>query len=310
MTDMSCVIAGIHFKNPVIMASGTFGFGREYADYYPTELLGGICGKGLTLHPKEGNPGIRVSETASGMLNSVGLENPGIPTFLEQEGPFWEQLNTVRIANLGGGCLEDYIKGAGLIQADENRRRKLGRSAVDMIELNISCPNVKEGGMAFGIQTEEAQKVVRAVRKVVSMPLIVKLSPGAEKLSEMATMCEVEGADAVSLINTISAMKIDIRLRKSVFRHGYAGLSGPAIKPIALRMVHQVSQAVNIPVIGIGGISSGEDMMEFIMAGAEAVQVGTAGFADLRAGERLINELNHFMVEEKILHLDEVRGIV
>lgn len=310
MTDLSCVIAGVTFKNPVMMASGTFGFGREYSQFYPIDTLGGICGKGLTLHPKEGNPGVRVWETASGMLNSVGLENPGVHAFLEQECPYWETLDTVRIANLGGGCLEDYIEGARLIQANEDNRRKDGRSAVDMIELNISCPNVKEGGMAFGIQTEEAQKVVRAVRREVTMPLIVKLSPGAERLTEMAYMCELEGADAVSLINTISAMKIDVRLRKSVFRHGYAGLSGPAIKPIALRMVHQVSHAVNIPVIGIGGISSGEDIMEFIMAGAAAVQVGTAGFADLRAGVRVINELESFMEAEKISQLDEVRGIV
>lgn len=310
MTDLSCVIAGVPFKNPVMMASGTFGFGREYSAFYPIDELGGICGKGLTLHPKEGNPGIRMWETASGMMNSVGLENPGVHAFLEQECPYWETLDTVRIANLGGGCLEDYTEGARLIQENENKRRKEGRSAVDMIELNISCPNVKEGGMAFGIQTEEARKVVRAVRREVSMPLIVKLSPGAEKLTEMAYMCEQEGADAVSLINTISAMKIDVRSRKSVFRHGYAGLSGPAIKPIALRMVHQVSHAVNIPVIGVGGISSGEDIMEFIMAGASAVQVGTAGFADLRAGVRLIRELETLMIEEKISHLDEVRGIV
>ncbi|MFC7680081.1 dihydroorotate dehydrogenase [Paenibacillus sp. GCM10028914] len=310
MIDTSCVIAGVHFKNPVIMASGTFGFGREYGKLYPVDILGGISGKGLTIQPKEGNSGIRVYETASGMMNSVGLENPGIQSFLDQECPFWETLNTVRIANLGGGCIEDYVEGARLIQKNEDERRKRGRSAVDMIELNISCPNVKEGGMAFGIQTQEAQKVVRAVRDVVTLPLIVKLSPGAERLTEMAYMCESEGADAVSLINTISAMKIDVRQRKSVFRHGYAGLSGPAIKPIALRMVHQVAKAVTIPVIGIGGISSGEDIMEFIMAGAATVQVGTAGFADLRAGERLIEELNRFMLDEKINHLDEVRGIV
>lgn len=310
MIDLNCEIAGVQFKNPLIMASGTFGFGREYAKLYPIDILGGISGKGLTLRPKEGNEGIRVYETASGMLNSVGLENPGISSFLEQECPFWETLNTVRIANLGGGCIEDYVEGARLIQTAEDERRQQGRVAVDMIELNISCPNVKEGGMAFGIQTEEARKVVRAVRNVVSMPLIVKLSPGAEKLTEMAYMCETEGADAVSLINTISAMKIDVRQRKSVFRHGYAGLSGPAIKPVALRMVHQVAQAVHIPVIGIGGISSGEDILEFIMAGATTVQVGTAGFADLHAGERLIDEFNQILLEEKIYHLDEVRGIV
>lgn len=310
MIDMRCEIAGITFRNPVVMASGTFGFGREYGKLYDINILGGLSGKGLTLHPKEGNNGVRVCETASGMLNSVGLENPGIQAFLDQECPFWETLNTVRIANLGGGCLEDYVTGAKLIQNDEDARRRSGRSAVDMIELNISCPNVKEGGMAFGIQTEAAQKVVRAVRNVVTMPLIVKLSPGAERLAEMAYMCETEGADAVSLINTISSMKIDVRKRRSVFDHGYAGLSGPAIKPIALRMVHQVAKAVNIPVIGMGGIASGEDIIEFIMAGATTVQVGTASFGDLRAGERIIEELTQFMNTEKINHLDEIRGIV
>ena len=310
MVNFSCHIAGVDFKNPIVAASGTFGFGREYSAYYPADLLGGICGKGLTLKPKHGNTGIRVMETASGMMNSVGLENPGVHRFLSEECPHWESLNTVRIANLGGGCLEDYIEVAHLIQESEDRRRMNGSRAVDMLELNISCPNVKEGGLAFGVRTEEARKVVRAVREVLSMPLIVKLSPGAENLSEMAFMCETEGADAVSLINTIPAMKIDVRHRRNPFEQGYAGLSGPAIKPIALRMVHQAAGAVNIPVIGIGGIQTAEDILEFIMAGAEVVQVGTAHFTDVMAGKRLIEEMEHLMRELHVEDLREVRGIV
>ena len=310
MIDLTCCIAGITFKNPVIMASGTFGFGREYEQFYPPGILGGICGKGVTLQPKEGNPGTRMAETAAGMMNSVGLENPGVSRFLKEECLFWETLDTVRICNLGGGSIEEYTEGARLIQADEDSRRRRGRSAVDMLELNISCPNVKEGGMAFGLQTDKARQVIRSVRSVVDMPLIIKLSPGAENLGEMAAMCEAEGADALSLINTISAMKIDVRQRKNVFQHGYAGLSGPAIKPIALRMVHQVCNAVNIPVIGIGGIATAEDVVEFIMAGAEAVQIGTANFADLRSGERIMEELIRFMKEENISSFKEIRGIV
>lgn len=310
MMDMSCNIAGVHFKNPVVMASGTFGFGKEYGNYYDLNLLGGISGKGLTLHPKEGNSGIRVYETASGLLNSVGLENPGIPMFLREECPRWEDLDTARIVNLGGNTLQDYVDGALLIEQDEAARRREGRSAIDMIELNISCPNVKAGGMAYGIKTETAREVVREIRAVTSLPLVVKLSPNAEDIVGMAVMCETEGADGISLVNTFSAMKIDIRNRRSVFDNLYAGLSGPAIKPIALRMVHQVSRAVSIPVMGMGGISSAEDIVEFIMAGAAVIQVGTFNFINLRAGKELIEGLEQFMTEQKVNSLDEIRGIL
>lgn len=310
MINMNANIAGVEFKNPIIMASGTFGFGREYGKLYDVSKLGGISGKGLTLHPKAGNPGTRVYETASGMLNSVGLENPGVAAFLEKECPFWETLDTARIVNLGGGTLEDYVLGAEMIQRDADERTTTGKTAVDMIELNISCPNVKEGGIAFGVKTDAAQEVVRAVRRATKLPLAVKLSPNAEDIAGMAQMCQEEGADAISLINTISGMKIDVRRRSSVFNNLYAGLSGPAIKPVALRMVHQVAQRVSIPVIGMGGITSATDIIEFIMAGATVIQVGTYNFMNLRAGSSLVDELEQFMIEEKIQSLDEIRGII
>lgn len=308
--DLSSTIAGVRFKNPVVMASGTFGFGKEYGSLYDIEKLGGISGKGLTLNPKPGNDGIRVFETASGMLNSVGLENPGVEAFLREECVRWEPLDLARIVNLGGNTVEDYVQGALLIEDDHQRRLREGRQAVDMIELNISCPNVKAGGMAYGIQTEVAREVVQQIRKSTNLPLVVKLSPNAEDIVGMAVMCEEEGADGVSLVNTFSAMKIDIFKRRSVFENLYAGLSGPAIKPIALRMVHQVSKAVSIPVMGMGGISSAEDIVEFIMAGATVTQIGTYNFVNLRAGEQLIQQLEQLLLQEKIYSLDEIRGIL
>ncbi|GGA25285.1 dihydroorotate dehydrogenase [Paenibacillus physcomitrellae] len=310
MIDTACRIADVVFKNPIVMASGTFGFGREYARYYDLSKLGGLSGKGLTLHPKEGNSGLRVWETSSGLLNSVGLENPGIERFLAEEAPFWEPLNTVRIVNLGGHSYAEYEEGAALLEAYSLRSRVRGQAAYDLIELNISCPNVKEGGMAYGIHTETAREVVKLVRRATTLPLVVKLSPNAHDLVGMAAMCEEEGADGLSLVNTFSAMKIDIRKRRSVFQNKYAGLSGPAIKPIALRMVHEVCQAISIPVMGMGGISSAEDVIEFIMAGAETVQIGTHNFVHLRAGEELAAGLEAFMRLEGIRSLAEIRGIV
>lgn len=310
IVDLSSTIAGVRFKNPVVMASGTFGFGKEYGSLYDIEKLGGISGKGLTLNPKPGNDGIRVFETASGMLNSVGLENPGVQAFLREECARWEALDLARIVNLGGNTMEDYVQGALLIEEDHQRRLRNGRKAVDMIELNISCPNVKAGGMAYGIQTEIAREVVQQIRKSTTLPLVVKLSPNAEDIVGMAVMCEEEGADGVSLVNTFSAMKIDIFKRRSVFENLYAGLSGPAIKPIALRMVHQVSKAVSIPVMGMGGISSAEDIVEFIMAGATVTQIGTYNFVNLRAGDQLIQQLEQLLTQEKIYSLDEIRGIL
>jgi dihydroorotate dehydrogenase (NAD+) catalytic subunit len=293
-------ICGINFKNPVIAASGTFGFGREYMDFYDTGRLGGVCTKGLTLNKKEGNDGIRIWETSSGILNSVGLQNPGVEAFVSEELPFMEKLHTVIIANLGGGSLEEYVKGTEL----------LSKSSVDFIELNISCPNVKHGGMAFGIKPREASAVVREVRKVCKKPLIVKLSPNAEDIVDMALSCEEAGADAISLVNTFKAMAIDIKKKRPVFDNVTAGLSGPAIKPIALRMVYEVSKAVEIPVIGIGGITTWQDVVEFIMAGAHAVQVGTANFISPFAPIEIIDGLNKYMESEGIESLEEIRGII
>ncbi|EPZ61302.1 dihydroorotate dehydrogenase family domain protein [[Clostridium] sordellii ATCC 9714] len=221
---MNVKFGNIEFKNPLIMASGTFGFGKEYAEIYDIDKLGGISSKGLTLEKRDGNKGIRVFETPSGMMNSVGLENPGVKGFIENELQFFKDIDTVRIANLGGGTLDDYIKGVEL----------LNDQPIDMIELNISCPNVKAGGMAFGIKNEVAREVVRAVRSKTKLPLIVKLSPNAEDIIGMAKVCEEEGADGISLVNTFKAMAIDINKKKPVFENVYAGLSGPAIKPIAL----------------------------------------------------------------------------
>ncbi|GIP19876.1 dihydroorotate dehydrogenase [Paenibacillus sp. J22TS3] len=310
MLDLSCTLAGVHLKNPLIMASGTFGFGKEYTRYYDISKLGGISGKGLTLNPKQGNSGLRIYETASGIMNSVGLENPGIPAFLANEANDWEKLDLVRIVNLGGDDIDQYVEGAKLIREDCRVRQARGARAVDMIELNISCPNVKQGGAAYGIKTRDAREVVQRVRDATSIPLLVKLSPDAEDLVGMAGMCEEEGADGITLINTISAMKIDVYARKSVFQSKYAGLSGPAVKPIALRMVHQVACQVNLPVIGAGGISCATDIVEFIMAGAAAVQVGTHNFIRPQAGEELLNGLIDFMNAEGICSLDEIRGIV
>ncbi|AUN15779.1 dihydroorotate dehydrogenase [Paraclostridium sordellii] len=300
MTNLNVKFGNIEFKNPLIMASGTFGFGKEYAEIYDIEKLGGISSKGLTLEKRDGNKGIRVFETPSGMMNSVGLENPGVKGFIENELQFFKDIDTVRIANLGGGTLDDYIKGVEL----------LNDQPIDMIELNISCPNVKAGGMAFGIKNEVAREVVRAVRSKTKLPLIVKLSPNAEDIIGMAKVCEEEGADGISLVNTFKAMAIDINKKKPVFENVYAGLSGPAIKPIALRMVHEVCKAVNIPVMGMGGITTWQDAIEFIMAGATCIQVGTANFINPRIGLDIIEGIKNYMEEEGINSLDEIRGII
>lgn len=262
-------LCGITLKNPVIAASGTFGFGAEYSQFFDVGLLGGICTKGLTLRPREGNRGCRVVETAAGMMNSVGLQNPGIPVFLERELPRMRSLGTVLIANLGGEDLDSYVEGARLLSA---------ANGIAMIELNISCPNVRQGGMAFGMDCQTAGTVVAAVRRVCTKPLMVKLSPNAPDITAVAQACEHAGADAISLVNTFQAMAIDLHTRQPVFDNVTAGLSGPAIKPIALRMVWDTVRAVHVPVVGMGGILTWEDAAEFLIAGATAVQVGTASF--------------------------------
>ena len=300
MADLRVNLCGFELKNPIIMASGTFGFGKEYGEIYDVGLLGGISSKGLTLIAKPGNEGMRVHETPSGMMNSVGLENPGVQGFIDRELDDFSKLDTCRIVNLRGGCDDDYVEGARLL-ADKD---------FDIVELNISCPNVKHGGMAFGIKSEVAREVVRSVRKATKKPLIVKLSPNAEDIVEMAKVCQEEGADGISLVNTFKAMAIDIHKRRPVFNNVTAGLSGPAIKPIALRMVYEVCQAVTIPVVGMGGIMTAEDVIEFIMAGATCIQIGTANFTNPRIGQDIIADLNRFMDENGIKSLDEIRGII
>jgi len=300
MNRLQTTINGVVFKNPIIAASGTFGFGREYHELYDVSVLGGISTKGLTLHPREGNSGIRVWETASGMMNSVGLQNPGVRKFITDELPFMKKLGNVILANLGGATIEDYIEGIEL----------LNHTAVDFIELNISCPNVKTGGMALGIKSEIAYEAVAACKAVCQKPLMVKLSPNAENIIEMAQACQKAGADSLSLVNTFKGLAIDIKNRKPVFDNLYAGVSGAAIKPIALRMVHEVCKNVSIPVVGMGGIYTVEDIVEFIMAGASAVQIGTVNFSHPLAGKELVEKLGNYFEQEGITSIEEIRGII
>lgn len=294
---LETTLCGVTLRNPVIAASGTFGFGAEYEQLFDITKLGGICTKGLTLRPREGNPGLRVWEASAGMMNSVGLQNPGIPGFLERELPRMRTLGTVVIANVGGGDLEEYVEGVRLLSSADG---------IDIIELNISCPNVREGGMAFGIKCDVAAGVVAAVRPVCSKPLMVKLSPNAEDITAMAVACERVGADAVSLVNTFKAMAVDIRNRRPVFTNVTAGLSGPCIRPIALRMVWEVAHAIHIPVVGMGGIATWQDALEFIMAGATAVQVGTATFVRPTAMLDIVDGLERYCIDE---HLDSITAV-
>lgn len=313
--DLSLTIAGVPFKNPLIAASGTFGYGREYSEVIDITQLGGICSKGLTLEAKPGNTGRRILETPSGLMNSIGLENPGIPYFIENELPQMLALGPVVIANLSGSTLNTYIEGA----------RLLDTSGVHMIELNISCPNVKAGGMAWGLDPKLAATVTRAVRKVTDKPLIVKLSPNALSLISVAQAVVNAGADALSLVNTFQGFALDITTGQPVFDNITAGLSGPAIKPIALRMIRDVLLGVPqcsperkyisssievelirkqkkgrfVPVIGLGGISSWQDAAEFLMTGASAVQIGTAIFANPGVIGDIVIGLEQFFLDKK-----------
>lgn len=296
--DLRVSFLGKELAGPVIGASGTFGFGAEYAGMIDLRKLGGVSSKGITLIPKYGNEGERLLETPSGLMNSIGLQNPGVEHFIQHELPVMERLGTSIWANLGGGSIEDYEKGAEL----------LNDTAVDFVELNISCPNVKQGGIAYGIKAESAKEVVSRVRSVCRKPLVVKLSPQAEDICQMAVACVEAGADALSLVNTFQACAIDLEKRRPVFDNVFAGLSGPAIRPIALRMVYQVCGAVNVPVVGLGGILTGRDALEFIMAGATAVQVGTSNFMDPTACERITDEIADWMQKNGVNSLEEIRG--
>ena len=295
---LKTVLNGVTLKNPVIAASGTFGFGQEYDQFFDISRLGGISSKGLTLEERFGNEGERVYETPSGLINSIGLQNPGVDAFIREDLPFLRQKDTAVIANLGGSTIESYLEGV----------EKLNETDVDMIELNISCPNVKHGGMALGIKCDIAYEAVKQVRAVCKKPLMVKLSPTAENIMEMALRCEEAGADSLSLVNTFQAMAIDIYKRKPVFNNVFAGLSGPAILPIALRMVYQVCGAVQIPVVGLGGISSWQDAAAFLMAGATAVQVGTANFVKPDICLDIINGLEQFLKDQGCRSVDEIIG--
>lgn len=298
--NMKVKIAGVEFKNPVLTASGTCGFGREYLSYYSPSELGGIMVKGLHIHPKEGNKTPRVAETPAGMLNAIGLQNPGVDFFIKNELPELKKYDTVVIANIYGSNIDEYVEVA----------RKLSAAEVDMLELNISCPNVKEGGIVFGTDESMVEKVTSEVKKASNKPLIVKLSPNVTDITKTALAAEAGGADALSMINTLIGMRIDIKTKRPVLKNNIGGLSGPAIKPVAVRMVWQAAQKVKIPIIGMGGISNADDALEFIMAGASAVAVGTASFANPYAAVEVISGLTKFCEKNEIANITDLRGSV
>lgn len=300
MSPLTTNFAGVIFKNPVVTASGTFGFGREYEDYYDLSLLGGLSSKGLTLEPRPGNTGQRLYETPAGLINSIGLENPGIDAFIEKEWPHLKEIDTVTIANVGGSDEDTYLRAI----------EKLNSLDLKLIELNISCPNVKCGGMAYGILPEMAADITGKVVEISTHPVMVKLSPNVSDIAGIAVACEEAGAAGISLINTLQAMAVDYKRKAIVFDNTYAGLSGPAVKPIALRMTHQVCQAVDIPVMAMGGISTWEDALEFIMVGATCIQVGTANFIDPLAAVKVVQGLEQYCSDEGLDNIDAVRGIL
>lgn len=300
MAKLGVNFLGIDFKNPIVTASGAYGYGREYESLYPLSRLGGISTKGTTIKVKDGNPPPRIAETPMGMLNSVGLQNGGIDKFLNYELPNLMTKDIRIIANIAGSTVEECAQLAS----------KLNGTAVDMIELNISCPNVKQGGAAFGTDAKIAGEVTRAVKDAAELPLMVKLSPNVTSITEIAKSVEANGADAVSLINTLLGMRIDISTRRPVIKNNVGGLSGPAVFPIAVRMVWQVSNAVKIPVCGMGGISTGEDAIEMMMAGASLLQVGAAIFNDAYAPVRIIDEMNEWCDKNGVKDINEIIGTV
>ena len=299
MADLRVKIGNLELKNPVMTASGTFGYGPEYADFVELSEIGGIIVKGTTLHPRQGNDYPRMAETASGMLNCVGLQNKGVDYFCEHIYPEIKDIDTNMIVNVSGSSPEDYAECAARIDALDK---------IPAIELNISCPNVKDGGMAFGVTCEGAASVVRAVRKSYHKTLIVKLSPNVTDITEIARAVEAEGADSVSLINTLMGMAIDIEKRKPMLSINTGGLSGPAVKPVALRMVWQVAKAVGIPVVGLGGICNANDAIEFMLAGASAIEIGTANFLDPQVTVKVKNGIYEWLDKHGCKSVTEIIG--
>lgn len=300
MADLSVNIAGVEFNNPIIAASGTIGFGHEYGELYPLSVFGGISCKGTTLKERPGNPPPRIAETPMGMLNAVGLQNPGVEHFINVELPWLKKQNTVVIANAAGSTQDDYCEICEI----------LSDSDVDMIELNISCPNVKEGGAQFGTSPESVEKITSAVRRHCTKPLIIKLSPNVADIAAVARAAESAGADAVSLINTLTGMRIDINTRRPIIKNVTGGMSGPAVFPVAVRMVYQVKKAVKIPVIGLGGISTWQDAVEMIMAGADAIQIGTVLFTDPYAPLKISEGLHGYLDTHNIPSVRELTATV
>lgn len=300
MVDLSVRIAGVEFPNPVIAASGTYGNGECYTDLYPLSKLGGVSCKGMTIEPKLGNPPPRIAETYSGILNSVGLQNIGVHGFIEYYLPTLKEEGNVIIANVAGATIDDYIAAAEALDASD----------IDMIELNISCPNVKQGGASWGVSCEGAAAVTSAVRRATKKPLIVKLTPNVTDITSIAKAVEAEGADCISLINTLLGMRIDINSRRPILKNNMGGLSGPAVFPVAVRMVWQCFNAVKIPIIGMGGISTWEDAIEMMLAGATAIQMGTAIFTDPYSPLKVIEGIEEYMDKNGIKSLTEIIGQV
>jgi dihydroorotate dehydrogenase (NAD+) catalytic subunit len=299
MEQLKTNIGNLQLKNPVMTASGTFGYGTEYADFFDIAKLGGILVKGTTLHRREGNPYPRMAETPSGMLNAVGLQNKGVDYFVENIYPTIKDIDTNIIVNVSGSCIDDYVQTAEIINHLDN---------IPAIELNISCPNVKQGGMAFGVTTQGASEVVKAVRRVYDKTLIVKLSPNVTDITEIAKAVEAQGADSVSLINTLLGMAIDSERRRPILSTITGGLSGPAVKPIALRMVWQTYKAVKIPIVGIGGIMTAADAIEFLLAGATAIEVGTANFIDPAVCSKIVDGIADYLNRHNISSVKELIG--
>ena len=300
MADLHVNVAGVAFNNPLIAASGTFGFGREYAEFYPLSTLGGISSKGITLKARPGNRAPRIAEAPGGMLNAVGLQNPGVDHFIREDLPWLREQGTRIIANIAGNTPEDYCAMA----------EKLNDTDVDMIELNISCPNVKQGGVQFGTTCAGVSGITKAVRAHCKKPLMVKLSPNVTDISEMALAAESEGADAISMINTLTGMRIDIRTRRPIIHNNTGGFSGPALLPIAVRMVWQTYRKVKIPIVGLGGISTWQDAVEMLLAGATALQIGTVLFTDPYAPVKIAEGLAKFMDENGVQSVSELTGAV